>query len=273
MTRMRHVDPVRVVALVEEIAAQEVTPRFRNLAAGDITDKGGGDYVTAADAHAERRLTADLAALLPGSIVIGEEAAHEDSTVIDRIADSRPVWIIDPVDGTNNFTRGNPLFAVMVALVVNDESILGVIHMPMRGVTAVAERGSGAFLSGTRIQSAAPRPMGEMRASIHTHYLPKDVKGSITSATDDFASNEQIYCAGQVYAGLAEGRLDGALFWRTKPWDHAMGALILEEAGGHVAFADDERYRPSLYKRTGLIAASGHETWAAVRDRLFPARS
>ena len=267
---MTGVDPARVVALVEEIAAEEVTPRFKNLSAGDITDKGGGDYVTAADRNAERRLTAVLTDLLPGSLVIGEEAAHGEPDIVRRIEDTRPVWIIDPLDGTNNFTRGNPMFAVMVALVVHDASVIGVIHMPMRGLTAVAEKGGGAYLSGTRIHTAAPRALPDMRASIHTKYLPREVKGPISSASNGFASNEQIYCAGQVYAGLAEGRLDGALFWRTKPWDHAMGTLILEEAGGHVAFPDDVPYRPSLYQRTGLIAASGPQTWAAVRDRLFP---
>lgn len=267
---MMTVDPNRVVALVEEIAAEEVMSRFRNLSSADVTDKGGGDFVTAADANSERRLTAALSELLPGSLVIGEEAAHSDPSIIGRIDDDRPLWIIDPLDGTNNFTRGSPLFAVMVALVVKDQSLLGVIHMPVRAATAVAERGSGAFLSGRRIHTAAPRPVTGMRASIHTHYLPKDVKEPVTAASMGFASNEQIYCAGQVYAGLAEGALDGALFWRTKPWDHAMGALILEEAGGQVGFADETPYSPSLFARTGLIAASGPQTWVAVRDRLFP---
>jgi len=263
-------DPEKLVAALEAVAAEEITPRFRNLQAGEVSDKGGGDFVTRADEESERKLTRILAGLLPGSVVVGEEAAHADPAVIGRIAGDAPVWIIDPLDGTNNFAQGNELFAVMAALVVKGESVLGAIHMPTRGQTAVAEAGSGAFMSGARLKAAAPRPLAQMRASIHTNYLPEDIKPRFKAAAKAFGSNEEIYCAGRVYVGLAEGALDGALFWRTKPWDHAMGTLILREAGGVDGFADGSAYKPTEQGRYGLIAASGRETWRLTRDQLFP---
>lgn len=259
-----------VAAILEQVAAEEVMPRFRNLQAADVTDKGGGDLVTRADAEAERAITQALTALLPGSLVVGEEAAHADAGIIARIGGEQPVWILDPLDGTNNFAKGNELFAVMAALTMRGESVLAAVHMPTRGATAVAERGSGAFLAGRRLRAAPARPLATLHASVHTGYLPERLKPHMRGAAKAFASNEEMYCAGRVYVALAEGALDAALFWRTKPWDHAMGALILEEAGGHAAFADGAAYRPTHQGRTGLMAASSQETWAVVRDLLFP---
>jgi fructose-1,6-bisphosphatase/inositol monophosphatase family enzyme len=269
---MKPVDPAKLVAALETVAAEEILPRFRNLKAGEVTDKGGGDFVTKADEEAEKKLTQILGALLPGSLVVGEEAAHADPAVIGRISGEAPVWVIDPLDGTNNFARGNDLFAVMAALVVKGRSVLGAIHMPTRGETAVAEAGSGAFLGGARLATAAPRAPAQIRASIHTHYLPADIQPRFRQAAQSFGFNEEIYCAGRVYVGLAEGALDGALFWRTKPWDHAMGTLILREAGGLDGFADGTAYAPTVQGRLGLIAASGPEVWQLVRDALFPAQ-
>jgi fructose-1,6-bisphosphatase/inositol monophosphatase family enzyme len=266
---MRRFDPDKVVAAIESIAAEEILPRFRNLAKGDITDKGGGDFVTRADEETERRLTDFLKDLLPGSLVVGEEAAHGDPGVLEHLQDEGAVWVIDPLDGTNNFARGSELFASMVALVMKGESVFGAIHMPTRGMTATAEHSSGAFMAGARLKTAAPRPLCEFRASVHTGFIPDTLKTQIKSAAKSFLSNEQIYCAGRVYVALAEGTLDGALFWRTKPWDHAMGTLILREAGGTEGFADGSPYRPTEQGRTGLVAASGQETWKALRDTLF----
>ncbi|MBM3573671.1 MAG: inositol monophosphatase, partial [Alphaproteobacteria bacterium] len=85
--------------------------------AGDIKEKTGPkDLVTIADVEAERRLGPVLTDLLPGSVVIGEEAASADPTVLNRLAGEAPVWLIDSVDGTLNFSEGDPRFCVMVPL-------------------------------------------------------------------------------------------------------------------------------------------------------------
>ncbi|MGQ0675326.1 MAG: inositol monophosphatase family protein, partial [Rhodospirillales bacterium] len=81
-----------------EIAALEIMPRFRNLAAGDIRKKHGGETVTVADEAAERALSPRLAALLPGSGVLGEEGAAADPGTLALLAGDAPVWVIDPID-------------------------------------------------------------------------------------------------------------------------------------------------------------------------------
>src|SRR5215475_5254326 len=104
----RPLDLARVTSLIEETAGAEILPRFRKLAAGEIREKTPGDFVTVADEAAEARLTPLLSALLPGSLVLGEEAAAADATLLDRLFDTQPVWVIDPVDGTSNFAEGRP---------------------------------------------------------------------------------------------------------------------------------------------------------------------
>src|SRR4051794_37822449 len=94
----------RVTALIEEAAAAEIAPRFGKLVAGDIREKGPNDLVTVADVAMERRLPPALAGLLPGSTVVGEEAVSDDAQIHDRLDGTDPVWVIDPVDGTTNFT-------------------------------------------------------------------------------------------------------------------------------------------------------------------------
>src|SRR5260370_1099123 len=110
-------DPEKVAEHIRETAQAEILPRFRLMRRADIREKGPGDFVTLADLEAERQLTQRLGGLLPGSVVLGEEAASQDRGRFALLAGEAPVWVIDPVDGTANFARGQPGFAVIVALI------------------------------------------------------------------------------------------------------------------------------------------------------------
>ncbi|GAA1921211.1 hypothetical protein GCM10009753_62610 [Streptantibioticus ferralitis] len=111
-------DDVAVGETIRAVAAEEVMSRFRRLAAEDIVDRAGPQpLVTTADRRAEERLTEALTVLLPDSLVVGEQAAHSDPALLDRLHGRTPVWIVDPVDGTADFVRGDPHFATLVALV------------------------------------------------------------------------------------------------------------------------------------------------------------
>src|SRR6185437_14383172 len=107
-------DLAHIAGLIRETAAIEILPRFGTLASGDIREKGPGDLVTVADTAAEQRLTRLLEEAVPGSVTLGEEAAAADASCFDRLAGAAPVWIVDPIDGTGNFVRGQTAFAVIV---------------------------------------------------------------------------------------------------------------------------------------------------------------
>src|SRR3954471_25020005 len=127
----------RVRAAIAAAATEEIKPRFGRLSAQDIRQKGPNDLVTIADLAMEHRLTRELVDLLPGSLVVGEEACAEDPSVQDRLVTGDLVWLLDPIDGTYNFARSRPLIAVIVALVRQGETIAGWIHDPLTGSTAL----------------------------------------------------------------------------------------------------------------------------------------
>ena len=144
---------------VRTVAAAEVVPRWRKLAATDISTKTGPrDLVTVADREAEARLTEILTALLPGSVVVGEEATHADPGVLKRIGGEAPVWIVDPVDGTTNFVAGREEFATLVALARGGDVVASWTYVPQLGLMATARAGGGAWLGGERLRTAEAAP-------------------------------------------------------------------------------------------------------------------
>jgi fructose-1,6-bisphosphatase/inositol monophosphatase family enzyme len=250
-------DPV--TALMREVAAEIILPRFRTLAAHEITAKSPGDLVTIADHESEARLSERLQALLPGSHVIGEEAVAAVPELLDGITDGL-VWIIDPLDGTMNFTEGKSPFAVMIGLLANGEAEAGWILDAVTGRICHAARGQGAFVNGERIHA---RPTGNTLpvAAIATYFLPPDRKADIERRAEGNIELVAIpRCAGEQYPRLALGQNDIALFERTHPWDHVPGGLLLEEAGGKLARPDGSPYRVGIPGK-GLIGAASPELW------------
>jgi len=106
----------QVNALLKEVAAQAILPRYRALHSNQIQEKEPGDYVTAADLASEAMLKKGLSALLPGSQVVGEEEISANPGLLDDLDDESPIWVIDPLDGTINFVNGVRGFAIQLAL-------------------------------------------------------------------------------------------------------------------------------------------------------------
>ena len=259
----------RVRAAIAAAAAEEVRPRFGRLAAHDIREKGPNDLVTTADLAMEHRLTRDLAALLPGSLVVGEEACAEDPSVQDRLDSDAPVWVVDPIDGTHNFARSRPLIAVIVALVRGGETIAGWIHDPLAGNTVMAERGAGCWQDGRRLHVAAAGAVTAMAGALSTGHLPEETRAAINAKRQSFAEEPRgWYCGGQEYMALCEGSLQFALYGKLSPWDHAAGVLLHAEAGGHAALLDGSPYRPTTQER-GLLLAPDAASWRALREFLL----
>jgi len=265
------IDANIVADLIKEIAAEEVTPRWRNLKSHEVRDKTKGDPVTEADLATERRLTAAFKDMLPGSLVVGEEAVHEDSALLRQLDGDDPVWVIDPVDGTKNFTDGSELFAVMVALVQKGAPRAAWIYAPVTDEMTIAEMGEGSYLNGARLSGRkAPADAAQMHGAIHCKYLEGPVRNEVLGHMDAFASNEELYCSGLTYVGIARGQLDHALYWRANPWDHIMGALIVAEAGGRSAYLDGEIYKAQALDKRGIIAVADAAAWDTVHHALFP---
>ncbi len=125
------VDPEAVVALMREVAVQEILSRFRHLKEGDIAIKSyAQDFVTKADTEAERVLTERLPLLVPNSLVLGEESVYRDSKVLDLLDSDSLVWVLDPLDGTRRFKESIEGFSMLVALVYQRTPIMGFLLEP-----------------------------------------------------------------------------------------------------------------------------------------------
>jgi fructose-1,6-bisphosphatase/inositol monophosphatase family enzyme len=256
-----------VVALMREVAADIMMPRFRDLKAGEIAEKAPNDFVTVVDTLSEARLIEGLTALLPGSHVVGEEGVAADPALVGRVTEGM-AWIVDPLDGTGNFAAGRTPFAIMIALAEEGVTQAGWILDPVTGRLCHAAFGGGAFIDDMRVTahgSGAALPIG----ALATRYLPDDVRADITArAAGRFTLADIPNCAGEQYPRVMLGINDVALFWRALPWDHAPGALILEEAGGRIARPDGAPYRPGE-SRQGLLAAATPELWDEAAAVLF----
>ncbi|WP_436524168.1 inositol monophosphatase family protein [Actinoplanes sp. HUAS TT8] len=260
----------QVSDLIREVAQTVVLPRFRKLSADEVHQKSPGDLVTIADQESERALTSGLTALLPGSVVVGEEAVAADPTVRDRIGAGGAVWIVDPVDGTNNFAAGKTPFCVMVALVKDGETAAGWILDVVADQLTVAERGSGAFRDGVRLKTRADAPAAaDLHGVIARKYLPDFVLEQVDRHGDALGSRTTgRHCAGYEYPAIVTDVQQFAMFWRILPWDHVPGTLIVRESGGVARHLDGREYRPVNHRR-GLLAAANEEIWQTVQTTLF----
>lgn len=268
-------DSERVIQIMREVAAGEIMPRFQCLEASDITAKrNASDLVTTADLEAERCLTAALTALSPGSEVIGEEGAENNPTMLSLLGGEKPVWVIDPVDGTFNYARGRACFAVIVAFCVRGETLGGWILDPVSNHVVHAIAGEGAWLTNQsccrRLRLPPGKGVGDMAGSVG-HRLGRLITARQQAGLPGASFKTVKYgCTGREYMDLAQGILDFAHYSRLKPWDHAAGVLIHAEAGGFSKLMGSRaRYwpRPKIMEETILLAPD-ETSWEAL-CRLF----
>jgi fructose-1,6-bisphosphatase/inositol monophosphatase family enzyme len=264
------IDTEKVAQIIRGVAETEVMPRFRNLAAGEIREKNPGDFVTVADEASEKALGAALSALLPGSLVVGEEAVSKNPAVLDRFGEDAPVWVIDPIDGTYNFAHGRSHFGILVALVQGGVTRYGWVFDAPGNRMAIAVKGGGATIDGRtarmRKDAQTPLEMSGMGGGAQAwHFAPvngvvKEVR-NVRSSLHDFLT-------------LAAGEADFVVHVSSvTPWDHAPTILLAEEAGAFVRVAgeEDRPVSPAVLRRkTMLIAAADPARWKMLETLFYP---
>ncbi|MBF0461403.1 MAG: inositol monophosphatase [Magnetococcales bacterium] len=224
----------------------------------DIRSKAHGEWVSNADTTVEREILYHLKKGYPQYGIQAEESGWQKEG-------AERYWIVDPIDGTDNFIHGIPHFALSIALAEGDQLLAGVVFDPLGDELFVGERGRGAFLNDRRMRVGQNHLLS--RALLATGF-PSKHKEKLTDYLDSF----QLLCAAchgirrQGSAALdlcytADGRYDG--FWEQglAAWDIAAGALILQEAGGLITdFAGGSGFLPS-----GDVVAAN----AAIHHRIL----
>jgi myo-inositol-1(or 4)-monophosphatase len=223
------------------IAAARKTARALKRDFGEIEKlqvslKGPGNYVSAADKRAEETLYAELAKARPGYGFIGEEGGRREG------ADKTHTWIVDPLDGTTNFLHGVPHFAISIALEREGALIAGVVYNPVTDEMFVAEKGKGAFLNEHRIRVGARR---ELKDALVGCGLPHPNRGDLALNGREIAAMQsqvgglrEYGAAALDLAFVAAGRFDA--YWERdlSAWDVAAGIVLVREAGGYVRDLD-----------------------------------
>jgi len=262
-----------VEELLRHVAEQEILSRFGQLQSEDIQTKAHArDVVTTADLEAENRLHEGLSKLLPDSTVIGEEDCFRNPAILGRLNGDLPVWVVDPLDGTNNFAKGKPCFAMICALVEGGETQMGWIYDPIAGVCATTRRGEGVYLAGQKITIEPPETLDLMTGS-----LGDSVRKRIQTRKDAGESGlpqhlVRYHCCGREYLDLLLGKIHFALYGgKLMPWDHAAGTLMVEEACGFGRIREDKSVYDPARIGTGehLLLAPNEHTFDTLHEVLF----
>ncbi|MGH6912862.1 MAG: inositol monophosphatase family protein, partial [Geminicoccales bacterium] len=235
-------EPDRVCEFLRETAAEDVLPRFRDLATHHVMEKKPGDLVTIADLEAEARLARLLTEHVPGSVVVGEEGVHRDPSLLDKLETDDDLWIIDPVDGTQNFAAGKSPFAIVVAFLRGGRTRCAWIHDPVGADTAVAEEGGGAWIGRRRLEVAAGGPIEAMTGLINSNAYGRAHRDAVRPKKAVFREILRYGSAACAFRALAAGERHFSIYNNLWSWDHAAGVLIHREAGGYTARVDGAPY-------------------------------
>jgi fructose-1,6-bisphosphatase/inositol monophosphatase family enzyme len=276
---MPKIDLHAVDAIIRSVATAEIMPRFRKLAEGDVEMKGVNDPVTVADKETERRLTQELTKYLLGSVVVGEETYAKDQSILMRLDGEQPIWIIDPIDGTRNFVAGFPEFAVMVALVINKQTVASWIHDPNTGDTIMAEERAGVWLRGKKLHLASDNPSTERVGLVGARIKKFISDPALMPHSTDLPKIEIGSCAGFDYPRLFLGDVTFAnaktpratflIYRHTNAWDHVPGMFLHHEAGGYSADWSGNPYNMTN-KLSGLLFAANKDSWQHLYEQFQP---
>lgn len=223
---------LNIAVRAARVAGTLIARGFENRSELGTESKGSNDYVTQIDKEAEKAIIHKIQQSFPDHSFLGEEGGEIEGK------DSDFQWIIDPLDGTTNFVKGIPHFAVSIALLYKGRLDQAVVFDPIRGELFTASRGKGAQLNGYRIRASKPKDLAETVLATGLPFKDKARFGEFAlSLNKIFHECGDIRRAGSAaldMAYVAAGRHDG--YWERgiKPWDIAAGELLVREAGGLV---------------------------------------
>jgi myo-inositol-1(or 4)-monophosphatase len=273
MTRVADIDIQFLRGILREAGETEIMPRFRMLAAADISEKKSSiDLVTDADISAEKLISKSLLDHFPGALIVGEEAYESDPGILSGLASAELAFVIDPVDGTFNFAAGLPVFGTNLAVVSHGETIAGLIHEPILGDTVMAMKGAGGRLvsrtgNETTLKVAAALPIAEMIGTISINDIDKSnrrrIGGNLGKTKMAFAYN----CSAYEYWMVSSGKVHFIGHHKLMPWDHLAGVLIHAESGGHTAKFDGSPYCPGETSG-GILSAPDKDCWHEILQEI-----
>jgi myo-inositol-1(or 4)-monophosphatase len=220
-----------------EKAAKGLLRDFNEVEQLQISRKGPGDFVTAADKRSEEVIFTELQKARPDYSFMMEETGQ----VKGKDADN--VWIIDPLDGTHNFMHGVPHWSISIALEHKGQIMAGLVFDPTKDELFTAEKGTGAWLRNKRLRVSGRNNLEQCMINYGQPVQNKEAKEIFykeLQAVQSYAMVRRFASAALDMSYVAAGRIDA--YWERgiKPWDVAAGVLIVKEAGGFVSSIDND---------------------------------
>jgi len=251
MTKLQEDSPLAFVAIQAALKAGNLLKRGFGTHFVVSTKTDEKDLVTEFDRTAERTIIECIKEQFPSHNFIGEESGFNKSD------DNSVCWIIDPLDGTMNFAHQIPLFAVSIAAVVKDKIEVAVVYDPMTNELFVAQRGSGAFLNGTRLKVSST---ADLKNAVVATGFPYSITATKKETLNLFTHFVDIGIPIRILgssvlslAYVAAGRFDAYYGSNLNMWDTAAGQLLVEEAGGKTTPID---YTTQNFLQKSNIAAT-----------------
>lgn len=250
------IDRQQLQSIVREVAQNTLLPLCNNV---QREYKKDGSIITRADKAVQLALTERLAGICPEVLLLGEEmSAEQQQALLDS---GKPIWCLDPVDGTSNFATGLPFFSISLALIESGEVKAGIVLDPVRDELFAAVRGQGAWLNDIPLQAEETGlQLKRSIAFVDFKRLPKALSSRIVG-DKPYGSQRNLGSIALELCWLAAGRGHIYLHGSQHIWDYAAADLILAEAGGYAAtLQGDAPFSHSLQPRS---------TYAAIDQQLF----
>ena len=246
-----------LISILREAAQQELLPRFAKV---NEQKKADNSIVTEADIAMQRSVKAKLQQLDESILFLAEEmSAQEQRNILQSPAQA--TWILDPLDGTTNFSAGIPYYAVSLALIEQGEIVLGIVFDPERNEIFYAEKGQGAkYLAADQLHNLSGNyntsSLADAVACIDLKRLPVELATKIVTK-HPFRSQRSFGGVALDWCWLAAGRFDIYLHGKQNIWDYAAGYLIFNETGGHSCTLQGEAiFINDLLARSGVAAGN-----------------
>lgn len=224
---------MNVMIRAAEKAARSLVRDFGEVEQLQVSRKGPGDFVSAADKRAEKIIYEELSKARKDYSFLMEESG----SIGDQKSEFR--WIIDPLDGTSNFLHGVPHWSISIGLEHNNEIIAGLIYDPVKDEMFRAEKGNGAFMRNRRIRVSGRIDMDSAmiangRPAVHNKEAVDKFQAQYRAIRDVAPNTRRFGSAALDLSYVAAGRYEGYWEHGIKPWDVAAGVIIVKEAGGFV---------------------------------------
>ncbi len=235
--------------------------------------KDDGSFVTQMDEKMQRQLQSKLTEAFPQYTLLGEEMTRQEQCTLLRNSDSG-LWILDPIDGTTNFSSGFPIYGVSLAFVLEGQCEVAVVYDPVRDECFTAKRGEGAWMNAQKLERSKVMQLNDCIANVDYKRLTSDMASQLV-ACPPYRSQRNLGSSVIEWCWLAADRFQVYLHGGQQLWDYAAAQLILSESGGKASCIEGHTIRVDKLSKQSVVAAANPQLyeqwfkWITTQTRKF----